>query len=142
MPNWFYNTVTITTQSPKALAAVKGAILDKDGTFCLSNFAPMPKEYETHQPELNTPEFTAWIKSEKSQDDRWYHWCNTHWSTKWIYDIPPIGSGLKHIATLRAQVDRLRKAVPTSRMGSMMGQVVAAAAAERARTHDPPGATQ
>lgn len=76
MPNWCYNTVTVTHKDPAMLDRfVKATEADK----LLNEFAPMPEELQN----TTSPSPPNEVLEEKYGYSDWYSWALDNWGTKW-----------------------------------------------------------
>lgn len=81
MPNWCYNMVTITTDTPKQFAElIQGISNDSEQPFDFNRVIPMPEELRnTGAPNReNAQEMIA-----KHGFSDWYEWSCAKWGTKW-----------------------------------------------------------
>jgi hypothetical protein len=78
MPNWCDNTLTVegaeeTVQRFKQMAKLQAGKADSD--LSLASLYPIPDN--VYQGDLGPEE------SQRYGKNTWYHWCITHWGTKW-----------------------------------------------------------
>ena len=95
MPNWCQNRVSFYSENKEQIEKLY-QIFDSRNVFQQIKPAPDWKNTPNDKGELpirkemKTPSGeVAWVTynfPDGKNDDRWYHWNNTHWGTKWDVD--------------------------------------------------------
>jgi len=77
MPNWCDNVVYIYKSEHVSPDLYKELVRACDDSRLLDFLHPMPQELRDGY-------------AANHSDDRWYHWANKHWGTKWDVDSPTV----------------------------------------------------